>query len=142
MPFAVPLDPRLPLLHLALVLTALGCAGSPDQPCPDGSTAPCTQVTTGSLAITVSGLAAATPAAITVAGQGVTRVVRGTETLTLEPGSYAIAAAAVVGGSLHYEPVSADQPVTVAKGQTTSPSWPTGWRPLGFICRQRAFRQA
>ena len=117
MSLAVPLDPRLPLLLLALVLTALGCARSPGQPCPDGSTAPCAQVTTGSLAITVSGLGAATPAAITVAGQGVTRVVRGTETLTLEPGSYAIAAAAVVGGSLHYEPVSAEQAVIVESAQ-------------------------
>lgn len=110
----------MPRLIVAAILASAGCSGSSDS-CPGGATAPCPPTTTtGSLAITVSGLATGTAANITVTGQNVSRTVTATETLTLDPGTYAIAAADVIGAAKHYEAPGGIQSVAVAKGQSTN----------------------
>jgi hypothetical protein len=80
---------------------------------PDGS--PTQNRLTGSLAISVNGLPAASTAAITVSGpEGFRRVVTKSETLTDLPiGNYGIAATAVTVSGDGYAPVTASQSVTL-----------------------------
>jgi hypothetical protein len=82
--------------------------------CSEGITPP--GPATGSLLVTISGLAAGTSAAVTVTGPaGFTRTVTATETLSaLAPGTYTIAAANVSVGNYTHQPTPATQAVAVA----------------------------
>lgn len=77
---------------------------------------------TGSLNLTVSGLPAGTAAAVTVTGPGgFSQSVTGSSLLSaLDPGSYAVAAAAVTSGGQTYTPAPASQSAAVAIGSTVS----------------------
>ena len=78
--------------------------------------------TTGSMAITVTGLPAGANAAITVTGPGsYTAQVTGTRTLTdLVPGSYTVAGAEVTSGTSRYTTSPASRSVTVSAGVTAT----------------------
>jgi hypothetical protein len=74
--------------------------------------------TTGTLAVTVSGLPDGVDAAVTVSGpESFSQALTATRTLTdLSPGSYTVDAASVTGGEDSYDPSPASQPVEVAAG--------------------------
>ncbi len=71
---------------------------------------------TGSLAVSVAGLPAGTPAAVTVAGpSGFTATVTGTQTFTkLVPGSYTVTAASVSANGSTFAPTPTTRTVTVS----------------------------
>ena len=80
------------------------------------STAP-----TGQLAVTVSGLPSGTNAAIVLSGNGSTRNITGSTTVTgLGAGSYSLTASTVSNGSTDYDPAPANQSVTISGGVTSS----------------------
>ncbi len=90
-------------------------------------------ITTGSLAVVVSGLPNGSNAAVTVTGPGgYTRALTTTTTLVLlTPGTYTVTAGAVTAGGGTYTPASASQNVTVsasavAAGATVSYALPGG----------------
>lgn len=78
----------------------------------------------GSLNLTVDGLPGGVPASITVTGPGgFSQPLTGSLTLSgLNPGSYSIAAAAVVSGSTTYNPAPPSQSAQVSAGVTTPAS--------------------
>ncbi|MGD9524096.1 MAG: hypothetical protein AB7V35_09515 [Gemmatimonadales bacterium] len=80
--------------------------------------------TTGSLAITVSGLPGGASSAITVSGPGgYSQAVTGTTTLNgLAPGTYTIAAANVAAGGSSYQPTPTSQTAAVTAGGTVAKS--------------------
>jgi glucose/arabinose dehydrogenase len=102
----------LGIVVAAAILTGCGSGG-------DGTSQP-RGPTTGSLAVTISGLPAGTSAAVTVTGPaGFSRSVTGTETLgQLTPGSYTISASSVTASDGRYAPSPATLSVTVAAGST------------------------
>jgi hypothetical protein len=90
-------------------------------------------ITSGSLAVVVSGLPNGSNAAVTVTGPGgYTRAITATTTLVLlTPGTYTVAASAVSTGSGTYTPAAASQNVTVnassvAAGATVTYVLPSG----------------
>jgi hypothetical protein len=97
----LPLVSRKPLL--ALILVALACDGGPSS------------LSTGNLTISVSGLPAGTPAAVTVTGpDGFNQSVSGTQTLSqLVSGTYTVAAGTVTVGPTVYSATPASQTVLV-----------------------------
>jgi CARDB len=86
--------------------------------CGGGSTEP----TTGSMTVSVSGLPTGMEGSVSVTGpEGFNRSVGHSETLSaLAPGSYTVAATAVIAGAAQYAPAPASQPVTVSAGETAS----------------------
>ena len=98
----------------ALAAFALAaCGGS------DGPTTPA--VTTGSLAITVTGLPAGTSAAVTVTGpNSFSQTLTATTTLTVPAGSYTVAAGTVTVTSTRYVATVSGSPATVTAGGSTS----------------------
>jgi hypothetical protein len=88
--------------------------------CGGDSTGP----TTGSLAVTVSGLPGGASAEVTVIGPGgFSRALAGSETLNgLTPGAYTVSADLVNAGGDVYAGIPASQAVTVAEGSTPAPA--------------------
>ncbi len=105
---------------LALALLAACGGGSTDPNVP----------TTGSLAVSVSGLPSAAAADITVSGPGgYSQQVDASTTLTsLTPGSYTVTAAGVASGSDNYVPSPTSQAVAVSSGSaaTATVAYQTG----------------
>ena len=96
-----------------LVLLLSACGGG-------GPTGP----STGSLAVTVSGLPGGASAAVNVVGPGgFSRALTGSQTLSgLTPGSYTVAADLVSSGGDLYSGTPETQAVTVAEGSTPAPA--------------------
>ena len=90
------------------------CGKSDGGPNPSGPPA----ATTGSLAITVTGLPVGAPASVTVTGpSGFSRTLTATEMLaTLAPGSYTISADRVMAGAVAYDADASLQSVSVSAG--------------------------
>jgi CARDB len=88
--------------------------------CGGGSTGP----STGSLALTVSGLPSGAAASITVTGPGgYSHPVTATETISdLPEGSYTVASQTVENGGTFYTPLPASQVASIASGMTSSAS--------------------
>ena len=77
--------------------------------------------TNGSLSVTITGLPAGTVGAVTVTGPNAfSQAVTATSTLTVLPGSYAIAAAQVTSGSNKYNATVTGSPATVTASATTT----------------------
>ncbi len=111
------LSPRLSricLVALLAVLTACGSGGTGS----DGSGSP----TTGSLALSVTGLPAALNGAVAVSGpDGFSQTILATQTtINLTPGTYTIAAVNVLSGSSVYAPQPAAQAIAVSAGTTAN----------------------
>ncbi|HEU5041659.1 MAG TPA: hypothetical protein VFT84_12590 [Gemmatimonadales bacterium] len=100
------------VLRIGLGLLLAACGGD--------STGP----STGSLAVTVTGLPGGTAAAVSISGpSGFSRVLNGSETLTgLAPGNYAVTANPVSAGGTLYAGQPAYQTVTVTEGSTPAPA--------------------
>ena len=96
-------------VSVALLLAACG-GGSSTEP------------STGSMAVSVSGLPTGVEGSLAVTGPGgFNRSVGHSETLSaLAPGSYTVAAIAVTAGSAQYVPAPASQQVTVSAGEAAS----------------------
>ena len=77
-------------------------------------------ITVGQLAVTVGGLPAGVPAAVTVAGpSGFTRTLSTSTMLSdLVPGAYTVSAAAITSGTVAYTPAPLTQGATVTSGST------------------------
>lgn len=86
--------------------------------------------TTGSLAITISGLSAGISGAVTVTGpNGYNQLLTGTGTLTaLAPGTYQVTAADVVAGGITYAATPAQQPIEVSANATAEAT--VGYGPI------------
>jgi glucose/arabinose dehydrogenase len=105
--------PRLTFLPWAVVLAFVpGCG--------DGTTAP----STGSLTVTIEGLPAGVPSAVTVTGpSGYSAVVGSSSTLTaLRSGTYIVVGADVTTGGVRYDPTPATQTIVVSSGALTTAS--------------------
>ncbi len=102
-------------LRVGVLVTGMAC-GSGGDGGPSGPPAP----TTGSLALTISGLPSGIPASVAVTGPGgFSRSVTATETISsLAPGSYAIAAQAVSASDGRYGGSPASQSINVAASTT------------------------
>lgn len=113
---------RIHALALLLSLSVATACGSttPTDPPGDGDDGG-GAISTGSLQLTVNGLGSGVDAALTVTGPGgFSRTVAASSTLTdLAAGDYTVAAAAVDGGSVSYEPAQTSQTVTVQADQST-----------------------
>lgn len=109
---------RICLIALLAVLAACGGGGSSGDA---GSNAPAVP-STGSLAVSVTGLPAGLDGAVAVSGPGgFSQSVSATQTaINLSPGTYTIAAANVLSGSSVYAPQPATQAVAVSAGATAS----------------------
>jgi glucose/arabinose dehydrogenase len=103
-------------LALLMMLVA-SCGGGGGNP---GFGASMPGASTGSLAITVTGLPAGISAVVRVTGPAnFSRDIVGSQALAnLAPGSYTIAAASAMSGAVTYAPNPATQTVTVAPGAT------------------------
>jgi hypothetical protein len=103
---------RPPLRVVALLCLVIACGGDPTGP------------SSGSLAVTISGLPAGTPASIHVSGPGgFARDLAATGTITgLAPGGYVVAAAVVRTGGEAYAPSPASQTVAVSGSDAPSPA--------------------
>ena len=99
-------------VRTALVLVISACGGD--------STGP----SSGSLAVTVTGLPGGASADVTVSGPGgFASALGGSATLSgLTPGNYSVTAEAVTAGSAVYAGSPASQTVTVAEGSTPAPA--------------------
>lgn len=111
----------LPWMALLMTLMLAACGGGGGSPGTPGPVTP-PAATTGSLAVTATGLPAGVNAAMRVTGpnnflQDLTQ----TQTLTgLAPGSYNLAATAVTSGGITYTPTPASQGAVVSAGATAS----------------------
>lgn len=115
---------KLLLLLAALLIgmALLACGGGGGSP---GTTGPVTPpATTGSLAVTASGLPAGVNAALRVTGPGnYLQDLTQSQTLSgLAPGSYNIAASPVTSAGVTYQPTPASQAAVVGAGATASAS--------------------
>lgn len=105
----------------ALALTTLAAfalaACSDDE---DGPTTPPTP-TNGSLAVTISGLPTGTTGTVTVTGpSNFTQTLTATQTLSVAPGSYTVAAAQVTSGTTRYNATITGSPATVTSNATAN----------------------
>ena len=102
------------LLAASVAMLALGACSdkkTPVEPVP----------TKGSLTVTVSGLPVGTNGNVTVSGPSAfSQAVTATTTLSVNPGSYAVVAAAVTVGTTSYSPTVTGSPATVASSATTT----------------------
>lgn len=106
-----------------LVSFALGaCGGGGGSPGSTGPTPAPPAATTGSLAVTTSGLPAGVNASVRVSGpSGFQQDLPGSQTLSgLAPGSYNLSAAPVTAGGLTYTASPVSQSAVVTAGATTS----------------------
>ncbi len=105
-------------LFLALCLLLAGCGATGDGG-GDGNPPPAGK---GTLMVTVSGLPAGIPAAITVTGpDGYSRSLTAGATLSdLTPGSYAVTAATVTAGGTEHEAAVTGSPAAVTAGSTAT----------------------
>jgi hypothetical protein len=77
----------------------------------------------GSLAVTIAGLPNGTNAAVTVTGpNSYSQALTGSQTLSVDAGSYAVAGAEVVVSSVRYNATITGSPATVTSGSTTNVS--------------------
>jgi hypothetical protein len=92
-------------------------------------------LSTGAIAVAVTGLPTSATAPITVTGpDGSARVLNGTATLTdLAPGAYTVAAGPVSAGGLSYVPITASQQVTVAASIVATPAIVAYRTPVGSL---------
>ncbi len=92
-------------------------------------------LSTGAIAVAVTGLPASATAPITVTGPyGAARVLNGTATLTdLAPGVYTVAADPVTAGNLSYVPITPSQQVTVAAAIVATPAVVAYRTPVGSL---------
>jgi glucose/arabinose dehydrogenase len=107
---------RICLVALLAVLTACGSGGTGSN----GSGGP----TTGSLAVSVTGLPAGLNGAVAVSGPGgFSQTILATQTaINLTPGTYTIAAVSVLSGSSVYAPQPTTQAIAVGAGNTANAS--------------------
>ena len=101
---------RSSLAAIPLVWASLACS----------SDSPAELPTRGSLEVTIAGLPAGQPAAVTVTGPGSTsRALTATATISdLRPGSYAVSALNVTAGGVAYVPTPATQSIAVMSALT------------------------
>ncbi len=101
----------LVIFSLLVFLSACGGGGSSNPPPP----------TTGSLAITITGLPSGASAGVTVSGpNGYSTQLTSSQTLQLAPGSYTVTANSVSAGSSNYYPAVASQTATVSISTSSS----------------------
>ena len=107
------------LLNVLIISVGLVACGSDDDDSPGPGTPP---VTTGSLAVSTSGLPSGVNAALRVTGpNNYLQDLTGSHTLSgLAPGSYNVSATPVTTGGVTYQPAPASQAATVTAGATTS----------------------
>jgi glucose/arabinose dehydrogenase len=134
---------RLPLLLLLSIFLGLSaCGGGGGSPGTGGTPNPAPPgATTGSLAVTASGLPAGVNAAIRVSGpSGYQQDLTASQTLTgLAPGSYNVAATPVTAGGITYTPSPATQSAVVAAGGTVTASVAYGGgAPVSLVLSQVA----
>ena len=126
------------LLFVAMLIgmALLACGGGGGSPGVTGAVPP--PASTGSLAVSASGLPAGVNPALRVAGpnnylQDLTQ----SQTLAnLAPGSYNVSASPVTSGGVTYQPAPASQAATVTAGATTAATVSYGSGPLALVTTQ------
>jgi len=119
-------------------MALLACGGGGGSPGVTGAVPP--PASTGSLAISASGLPAGVNPALRVTGpnnylQDLTQ----SQTLAnLAPGSYNVSAAPVTSGGFTYQPAPASQAATISAGATTAATVRYGSGPLALVTTQVA----
>lgn len=114
---------KLLLLFSAMLIgiVLLACGGGGGSPGTPGPVTP-PPATTGSLAVTASGLPAGVTAAVRVTGPGnyLQDLTQSQTLANLAPGSYNVSASPVTNGGVTYQPTPASQAATVSAGATAS----------------------
>jgi len=129
------------LLLLIISLGLSACGGGGGSPgAPGGPNLPPPTATTGSLAVSASGLPAGVNAAVRVSGpSGYQQDLTASQTLSgLAPGSYNVAASPVTSGGITYTPSPATQSAVVSAGGTVTASVAYGGAPVGLVLSQVA----
>jgi len=129
------------LLLLIISLGLSACGGGGGSPgTPGGPNPPPPAATTGSLAVTASGLPAGVNATIRVSGpSGYQQDLTASQTLSgLAPGSYNLAASPVTAAGITYTPSPATQSAVVTAGGTVTASVAYGGAPVSLVLSQVA----